>query len=79
MFQKSNRWRGKAGHTAGGWELQLPGSYQELLFLLVLAVLTAPQSSAERFFSSHLLSKGKRPVRSADMAGDTQLSTTRYF
>lgn len=54
----------EGGHTAGGccslWELelQIPRSYQELLFLLVPALLTAPQGSEERFLSSHLLRKG---------------------
>lgn len=44
-------------------ELPLPRNYQELLFLLILALLTA-QSSAQGLLSSHLLGKGDRGCES---------------
>lgn len=71
----------EGGHAAGGccslWELelQIPRSYQELLFLLVPALLTAPQGSEERFLSSHLLRKGdsgRGRCELQTLAGDTQ-------
>lgn len=52
VFQKSNWWHGKAGHRAEGWELQLPGSHQELLFLLILALQTAQQRGSSLLICS---------------------------
>lgn len=62
FFNSKNQTGGMEKHSWGlllVWEpeLPLPRNYQELLFLLILALLTA-QSPAEGLLSSHLLGKG---------------------